>query len=275
MGFYTGDGIGTGGSGGSSTPTDVNYTNLTPMAAAYRGFNAGQTFNNVPIQDVLDGILYPYQAPTFSAFSISGQTSPLEVGNEIIAGSKNFVWTTTNPSNINPNTIKITDVTGGNIDLATALANDGNEAIVIGAIQKLTSVSHTFRIVGTNTNLVNFQRDYSVAWQWRMYWGFSPLTSITSADILGFGGSKLATARTGTITLPTNTGTNYDYICYPDSWGLISNIIDIGSGFSLTAAYTNEGTLVHTNAFGASETYRIYKSTTASAGKTGWNLSIS
>jgi hypothetical protein len=262
--------------GGGGLPTDSKYTNLVPISATIGGHLAGSTYNAVPHNEMWDRLLNPYQSPVFSSFSISGQTSPLEVGNEIIAGNKNFVWGTTNSGNVLANSLRITDVTGGNTILANDLANDGNESIYLDSIQKTIATSHTFRISGTNSkNLPMTNRDYSVSWQWRMYWGFSPLLALTSLDILNLQSSKLGTTKNGTITTPNHSGTEYDYIVYPDSWGLISGIIDLGTGFSLFAAYTNEGTILHTNSFGSSTNYRIYKSTTASAGKIGWNLQIS
>ena len=48
----------------------IQYTNPTPMPSAVGGAKAGTTFNKTPINDVLDMLLYPYQNPSFSAFSI-------------------------------------------------------------------------------------------------------------------------------------------------------------------------------------------------------------
>lgn len=267
-----------GGVPGGGTPaTPETYTNLSPAPVAIGSIQPGDTFSDVPIVDMITKIIYSYLSPAFTSYSLSGQATVLEVGDQISSGSKTFIWGTSNSGNVNPNSLNIIDVTNSNTVLASGLANDGNETVTLAsAIQKLSSTSHVFRITGQNTNLVAMTpRDFTVNWQWRMHWGFSPNTSVNSADILGFGASKLANNRNGVITLPANFGTNYDYICYPDSWGAISNIIDLGSGFSLLAAYSNEGTIVHTNSYGASTNYRIYKSTTASAGKTGWNLQIS
>lgn len=44
----------------------VTYSNDQKMIAAHGGIPAGTSFNNVPIQQVLDDILYPYTKPTVS-----------------------------------------------------------------------------------------------------------------------------------------------------------------------------------------------------------------
>lgn len=44
----------------------VTYTNETPTISAHGGIPAGTTFDNVPLQQVLDDILYPYTKPTIS-----------------------------------------------------------------------------------------------------------------------------------------------------------------------------------------------------------------
>lgn len=42
------------------------YTNTTPVVQAHGGVPVGQTFNNMPVNEVLDMILYPWIAPTVS-----------------------------------------------------------------------------------------------------------------------------------------------------------------------------------------------------------------
>ena len=50
----------------------LNYTNETPMLTALGGYPVGTTFNNVPISDFLDGLLYPYVSPKISLSSNPG-----------------------------------------------------------------------------------------------------------------------------------------------------------------------------------------------------------
>ena len=50
----------------------LNYTNETPMLTALGGYPVGTTFNDVPLADFLDGLLYPYVAPKISLSSSPG-----------------------------------------------------------------------------------------------------------------------------------------------------------------------------------------------------------
>lgn len=44
----------------------VTYTNKTPMVSALGGIPAGTTFDNVPVEEVLNNMLYPYTKPTIA-----------------------------------------------------------------------------------------------------------------------------------------------------------------------------------------------------------------
>ena len=114
------------------------YTNTTPMPQAVGGYGIGTTFDNAEFKDLMDGLLYPYQYPSFSSFSISGQATTLECG-IVISDNKTFTWVTSNPSNIKSNTISILDVTNSQT-LASGLSNDGSEVINLNSITKPTQV---------------------------------------------------------------------------------------------------------------------------------------
>ncbi len=46
--------------GAGSGSTDLRYTNLQPVPQTLGGVLVGTTFNSMPIQQVLDTLLYPY-----------------------------------------------------------------------------------------------------------------------------------------------------------------------------------------------------------------------
>ena len=124
----------------STGPGAVSYTQATPMPEDVGGYKAGSTFLNRTNQQMWDGLLYPFQEPTFTSFEITGQTTPKEVG-ESIPAAVTFTWGTTNPSNIQANSIVIRDVTNAT-DLATGLVNDGTEAITMGGPIQKTSAAN-------------------------------------------------------------------------------------------------------------------------------------
>src|ERR1019366_8819888 len=107
------------------------------------GIPAGSTFSNVTISQMFTNLLYPYQYPAFSSFSIAGQSQTLEAGATLAGGSRTFNWGTTNSGNINANTIIIEDITTSTI-LASGIANAGTSACTINSVTINSSASHTW-----------------------------------------------------------------------------------------------------------------------------------
>jgi hypothetical protein len=139
------DDDGGGGGGGCN----CWYTNLTPMTEDVGGWEAGSTFLNISFNALMNGLLYPYQYPSFSAFEMSGQASPIEVGASLLA-NPTFTWATINPSSVAVNSIDILNITDGTT-LVSGTANDGSQAVTLAAITKTTATSHVFRIRGSDT----------------------------------------------------------------------------------------------------------------------------
>lgn len=207
---------------GGSTGT---YTNATPMPAALGGWPKDSTFSGATMSEMFDGLLYPYQAPAFTAFAISGQTTPLEVGASI-ATNRTFTWATSNSANVVANQISLVDVTGGGVTIASGLANDGTEATSYPAapIQKTSATTHTFQINGLNSHAETFSGLYTVTWQWRKYYGTSvnagPLTEV---DVEALVSKPLSDAFAGTYAFASG---GYKYICYPASFGTATTFKD-------------------------------------------------
>lgn len=241
------------GQAGPAGYGDADYNRATPVPTTIGGVSAGHTFAGT-VQDALDTLFYPYQAPAFSSFSFS-QTSPLEVGDTIAAGTKTFTWATSNSSNVQANTIKIDDITAST-NLLTGGANDGSEALGIGAITKTSATSHTWRITGTNTNASNFTRDFSVSWQWRRFYGESTTATLVEADVEALRVTGLATNFTGTFSF---VGGGYKWIAYPTAWGLKTTFKDTATNLdvAMQAAYT----LAITNTFGQTTNYYVHRTT--------------
>ena len=208
--------------------------------------------------------------PSFSAFSISGQTTPLEVGATISARSKTFLWTTVNPSVVQANSIGITDTTAGN-PLATGLADDGTEAIEIDAITNILPPTNVWTITGTKTAGGTFNRTYTVTWLWRVYAGSSANETLTANQIKALADSSaLQASFSGTYAITPSS--EFSYFCYPDSMGDALYFRDGNTFFPISmatssdnAAYSNTANgwsydLVSvTNAQSVATNYRVYR----------------
>lgn len=249
------------GTGGSS---DDEYNRSTAMPTTVGGAITGTTFSGT-VADALDKVLYPFVKPTFSSFTMSNQSTSLEVGESINGTNRTFIWSTTKPENITPNTIKITS---GGVTILDNASNDGSETFNLGAdIVKTTNTTHFFYINGIDTQGNSFNRVFSVYWKWKFYYGSSPLTVLSETDVKTLS-SILYTTRSYTYSTPAN---NYKWICYPSTFGLATKFEDTSTGFGV--AMESPLTISVTNGFGVATDYLCYRTTNSMAGSV--NIKVS
>lgn len=192
----------------------VEYTNLNPVPIAIGGIEAGTTFNKTPIIDILDSLLYPYQNPSFSSFSIGGQSSGnFELGYTYPYGNKVFMWNITNPNNVKANSIVLNGEAG--------ISNTGSKSQMISDITKNTIDSYTFTIKAQNTNNVEFSRTITFNWLAKRFWGVSEEETVTDDIIRSFSG-ELSNSRVKTVSYD-GTGGKYPYFIYPTALGDLNN----------------------------------------------------
>lgn len=233
-----------------------DYTNATPMPVTVGGWEAGSTFAGVALDDLMDGLLYPYQYPAFSAFAMSGQSSPVEVGASLLV-NPTFTWATTNPSNVAPNTVDILDVTGS-ATLVSNTANDGSQAVTLAAVTKTNATSHVFRVRADDTHANTFTRDATYVWQWRSYYGESASTSLNEAGVEGLRANALAAGFAGTYVFVEDE-LKYKYIAYAAALGLATSFKD--SATLLDIPMEAAATVSVTNANGVTTNYNVHRTT--------------
>jgi hypothetical protein len=218
---------------------DASFLNAAPSTVSVGGIPAGTTFpNGSTVQELFQQMLYPYQPPAFTSFGISGQPNPVEVGYTIPA-SITFTWSTSQPANVQANSIDLIDVTGGNLVLASGLANDGNEPVVMGGpIQKTTNTGHQFKIQGVNTQAGGFNTTLTISWRWRLYFGAQAAATLNAAQILALASNYLATGYGGTFAMAAG---GFKYICLSDvNGGQINIVKDQSTGFSVPMATASD-----------------------------------
>jgi hypothetical protein len=231
------------------------YTNATPVPAPLGGVKVGDTFSNASVQQMFDRLLYPYMYPAITAFTISGQSSPLEVGDSI-AANPTFTWSTSNSANITGDNIAIFDQTAS-ATIASGLANDGSEATTYAAITRTSEGNNVFRVEATNTLSETISRTYTVNWVWRVYSGESVAAGpLVEADIEALGTSALAGGFAGTYSFAAG---GYKYIAYPAVYGTATQFKDQMTNFNVAmqAPYT----VSVTNTFGQTTSYNVHRTT--------------
>lgn len=192
----------------------VTYSTTSPVPTTIGGIEAGKEYTNENITTVINDLLFPYQYPAFSTFTVAGASSgSYEVGYTYAAGDKVFAWTTTNNSNIKPNSVTLNGTAG--------LANDGTETQAISAITNNTVATSTFTISAENTKNQTFSKIITLSWSMKRFWGVSASTSLDDAGILLLN-SEIATSRVKTVTYDC-TGGRYFYFAYPSAWGDLNN----------------------------------------------------
>ena len=237
---------------------DFTYSNLTPMPNDVGGYESGTTFSEKTLKEMWDGILYPYQYPAFTSFSMASQSTTLECGIEVAGGNRTFNWGTSNPSNIEANSIEIEDLTTSTV-LGTGLANDGSEILDIGtAITKLTTNSvHQWRIYATNTQSDVFNRTFTVRWYSPFYYGVGdPSLSVSAIQQL----TKQVVGKSDK-TYTFNPSTQVMYFAYPASYGDLTSILD-PNNFEIIGDFTKRQETFTTNSpyyEGDSVLYNVYE----------------
>ena len=248
------------------TPFSVFYTQLTSITENIGDWVAGNIPGILPLQRVVYKMLNKYQAPTFTSFSISGQGASLELGDDL-TNPASFIWTTTNPSNINTNSLSITNVTGGNTVIASGLANDGSESVNIGTIAPITiSATQLFTLKGINSQSTIFSRNLTFTWLPRRCYFVDSLDYITPS-----GNDVTITTKANSLTLSSQyelssvramtksftPSAQYIYFIWDNTLGGDQNIFNV-NGLPNTSWVFKSFTYI--NPFGITRTARIFRS---------------
>lgn len=216
----------------SGTKSFGKYTNGQTVPAA------GKTAREV----ILDAAV-EYLLPTFSSFSISGQSTTVETGTEI-SGSKTFVWATTNSGNVEVDSITVEDVTNA-VTLASGLANDGTEAITLPTtiVYGTPGSSHSWRTTAQNTNLDTFNSsNFSVTWRNKLFYAPRASAPSNSNEVRTLGNEAFYSGSTTFILNTGNTLTKF-YVALPPG-KTITSVVDLDAlNAVITSSYVLLGTI--------------------------------
>jgi hypothetical protein len=249
---------------GTQEADTVTYDNPAATTVSVGGIPAGTVFADTPVKDILDDLFYPFQAPSFSSFAMSGQATPVEVGTTI-SGSKTFTWASTNAGNVAAGSVHIND---GATVLASGLGASGPTTAGITSTQLTAPGSHSWSIAGLDMQGGSLSRNFTVSWYWRIYYGAAAAATLNEAAIEALTG-QLAASGFGTFAMPSS---NYKYLCYPATLAAASSFTDTLTSLPVDmadatddAAYSNTANgfsyaLVSvTNTLGITTNYRVYR----------------
>jgi hypothetical protein len=258
------------------------FVNAASMPQTIGGYPAGTTFPTPQtMQQMWDGLLYPYQNPAFTSITNALFTS-YEVGQNLPSGILSIGYTVSNATNIKSPQPPFVGVPSTNIPGATPVVNPfqllaaGSFGINV-PVNTTSNVPATFNVFcqGTNSNNQTFSGFNSLGFFFRNYWGFNANPALIAADILNLQSSQLKSGFAGTYIMPSNATTRYLYFVYPNSFGYPTTIFDNTNGFNATADFQDNGTIVAPNQYGVSVTWRMIRSKNATAGAGGFSYTLS
>ena len=260
------------GATGVTGPTgpDFTYTNSTAMPEKVGGYSAGTTFTSRTLQQMFDGLLYPYQEPAFTSFTINEGTT-LEIGEEF-ASNRTYSWVATNTGNIDANTLDIFYSGAASGTIATNVSTTSPYAATHSAISLTSPGTITFTVRADNTNGDSFTRSRNHSWRWRRYYGTSSSTSLDEAGIEGLSNSQLSTNENGTYSFVAG---NYKYFAWPDEFGsptANTGFKDTSTNLAVAMATSTDdsffsntqngwsyGLVSVTNTYSQTTNYRVYR----------------
>lgn len=246
-----------GAPGAKGEPGDVQSVVLDedqPTPTSLGGIPAGTTFDNVPVDEVLRMLLYPYQTPSFSSFTIQGLTDS-EVGNAFTASDRTVSWAFNNGGNVTANTLSLYDVTNS-MGLLSNVSNLSPATVSFGNITSNSATSYTWRISAVNTQGATFTRNFTINWRWAVHYGESVDPSITGFDVPSLRIKTLMSNSNGTYNM---LGGGYKYISYPVSMGLKTTFKDAAT--NLDVAMSPAYTVTVINQYGVSALYYVHRTT--------------
>lgn len=241
------------------TTSDSTYTPQGETTATVGGVASGTDLGTNPIelQDLLDDVFYPAVAPAFTSFSVSGQSTTIEVGTTL-SGSKTFTWAISLGTGT-VSFIDIYDITAASTLLADT-ANDGSQAQTITTIQlNSNGATQSWRGVGKNTNPVeNFNSSaFTVTSRFFRFFGPASASPTNSTEVRGLSSSAFQTS--GSFSLETGSTLTKFVVALPPSV-TITSVIDLDAlNANITSEYVLTGTINVLDAGSTNRSYNIYE----------------
>jgi hypothetical protein len=252
--------------GGGSVVFDADIPVVLSGGKTIGQYTNGQTIpaNGKTVQEVITLLATEYINPSFSAFSISGQATTVEIGTTL-SGSKTFLWTLSAGSGT-VSTIDIYNNTAAST-LVAGTANDGTQAATITTIQLNTNgATQSWKGIGNNTSPPGTfnSSDFVVTARYIRFYGATASAPTNSAQVRALSTNAFHTGA-ATFNLTTGTTLTRFAVALPPSV-TISSVIDLDAlNADITSQYVLTGTVSVTDAGGTSRTYNLYQMTIGAA----------
>lgn len=248
---------------GSVLPSAEVWTKDDVIPTSIGGITAGtvgQTLDGLTPMQILEKLLYPYQALSVSSFSVGLPISTtVEVGTTCAAGTYAASWGFNNSSNLTANSISISQ---GSTTLASGL-NISPFSITHPQYRYTTPTQLPFTITAGQKEGANVNSTVNYSWKKKIWYGKSNFTSLSSYDNFSSFSSiftqGLTSVSSANYSFSATTGDDqYLYIIVPDN-SSYSTFMSNGFEFPFQASQI----ITFTNSLGVTLTYKYYRSTYA------------
>lgn len=249
--------------------SELLYTNATPVVSAHGGIAAGDTFEDVPITDMLTKILYPWVAPVVTAAVVTPSNGGVfEKGDAQTVTAVN-VTVTKKSANIT----KVELYNGSTVigtksgeDLSTVNSSSTAQTLAFTGLNVSVSSNQSLtakvtdadgKITSANTGAFSFVYPY--------YYGV--IAADAAADAATVKALTKAVQAKGTKAFNFTASDQKMVFATPAANGVIKTITD-PNGFNVTDTFT-QSTVSITGLDGTAQSYYVYTSdaTTVSAFK--------
>jgi len=195
----------------------VVYSNVNATPFTVGGIAAGTTFSNVPLAEMWNKLLYPYQAP-----SISLGASPSSGVREFGTSVSNVLLTAHPTERTNP-------ITSYKFYKDNVLLQDS--MLLTYQDTGIVNTTTTYKLTITDgTSTVSSTKIFTYVYPF--YWGVGA-KGLTAAQVAGL---TQSTTTRGTKTVTTSPTFEVFYFAYPASYGQLTSILD-PTDFEVIADY--------------------------------------
>lgn len=193
------------------------YNLSSPATITLGGIIEGTVLTGKTSNEILEELLVPYLAPSFSTFS-NNVSSIVEVGCNI-SGSKQFNWSFSHPENVKLNSVCICDITG-NVIIASNLGTSPQSVLIADVSFDICGQVYEWCAIGQNTKDISFSSNkYTVTSYLPYFWGKCTCPGPTGSNrpipnaSMITNGQKVLNDSSNSITINFNS-TDNDYIWF-------------------------------------------------------------
>lgn len=241
---------------GTYKQVSLRFQQNTPTSNFQVGDAApGTVLANRTFEEVLIDAFVGYPQPSFTSFSLSGQSGIFEAGQPIPQGSV-FNWQINNEQNLKPNSINLINVTD-RVQLLT-----GSNARTYTTTSRINGIggfgTFQFRVEAQNTKDQTFSRLLNVQYGALMYYGTSTTKTLNEQDIksLQTGVLRLPSNYKGSYAMPVGP---YKVFAIPLGFGTPVRFRDQATGFEVS--FDDYYTVNVTNQYGTVNPYGVFVTT--------------